>query len=113
MVLGSSPVAMSKKHCNIINSRKTNFRLIGNITVHVPNTASISEGIFFHVPKFLEKMIFQLMYEITKCIRQHVLKDFAIFTGKQLCWSLFLITLPALKSAALLERDSITGIFLW
>ena len=95
-----------------MNSRKTNFRLIGNITVHVPNTASISEGILFHVPKFLEKMIFQLMYEITKCIRQHVLKDFAIFTEKHLCWSHFLITLQALRSAALLERDSITSIFL-
>ena len=95
-----------------MNSRKTNFRLIGNITVHVPNTASISEGILFHVPKFLEKMIFQLMYEITKCIRQHVLKDFAIFTEKHLCWSHFLIALQALRSAALLERDSITSIFL-
>ena len=42
-----------------------------------------------------------------------VLKDFAIFKGKHLCWSLFLITLQGLKSAASLERDSITGVFLW
>ena len=53
------------KH-NIMNSRKTNLRLIENITVQVPNTASISKGILFHVSKFLEKMIFQLMFEIIK-----------------------------------------------
>ena len=35
-----------------------------------------------------------------------VLKNFAIFTGKQLCWNLFLIT------ATLLKRDSNTSIFL-
>ena len=54
------------KHYNIMNSRKTNLRLIENITVQVPNTASISKGILFHVSKFLEKMIFQLMFEIIK-----------------------------------------------
>ena len=26
------------------------------------------EGILFHVSKFLEKMVFQLMFEISKCI---------------------------------------------
>ena len=59
-----------------MNSRKTNLRLIENIKVHVPNTVSISKGILFHVSKFLEKMIFQLMFEIFMTIRQHVLKDF-------------------------------------
>ena len=41
------------------------------------------------------------------------LKDFAIFTGKHLCWSLFLIMFEALRSATLSERDSITGVFWW
>ena len=54
------------KHYNIMNSRKTNSRLIENITVQVPNMASISKNILFHVSKFLEKMIFQLMFEIIK-----------------------------------------------
>ena len=54
------------KHYNIMNSRKTNLRLIENITVQVPNTASISKYILFHASKFLEKMIFQLMFEIIK-----------------------------------------------
>ena len=51
------------KHYNIMNSKKTNLTLIENITVQVPNTASVSKGILFHVSKFLEKMIFQLMFE--------------------------------------------------
>ena len=49
-----------------MNSRKTKLRLIENITIQVPNTASISKGILLHVSKFLEKMIFQLMLEIIK-----------------------------------------------
>ena len=55
------------KH-NIMNSRKTNLRLIENITVQVPNTAPASKDILFYVSKFLEK-IFQLMFEIIKWIR--------------------------------------------
>ena len=46
-----------------MNNRKTNLKLI---TVEVPNTASISKDILFHVSKFLEKMVFQLMFEIIK-----------------------------------------------
>ena len=53
-------------HCDIMNSRKTNLRLIKNITVYGPNTASVSKDILFHVSKFLEKMIFQLMFKIIK-----------------------------------------------
>ena len=49
-----------------MNSRKTNLRLNENITTQVPNTASISKGILLHVSKFLEKMIFQLMFETIK-----------------------------------------------
>ena len=54
------------KHYNIMNSRKPNLRLTENITVQVLNTASISKGILFHVSKLLEKMIFQLAFEIIK-----------------------------------------------
>ena len=38
-----------------------------------------------------------------------VLKNVANFTGKQLCWSIFLIELQAV----LLKRDSNTDVFLW
>ena len=41
------------------------------------------------------------------------LKNFASFTGKHLCWSLFLIKLHALRPATLLKRDSNTAVFLW
>ena len=41
-----------------------------------------------------------------------VLKNLANFTGKHLCWSLFLIKLQLFKSATLLKRDSNTGDFL-
>ena len=53
------------KHCNM-NSTETNLKLIENITVQVPNTTSISKEILFNVSKFLEKMVFQLMFEIIK-----------------------------------------------
>ena len=45
-------------------------------------------------------------------LQKAVLENFAIFTGKQLCWSLFLIKLQAFKLATLLKRDSNTGAFL-
>ena len=44
------------------------------------------------------------------------LKNVANFTGKHLCWSLFLIKLQTLKAwrpATLLKRDSNTSAFLW
>ena len=40
-----------------------------------------------------------------------VFKNFAIFTGKHLCWSLFLIKFQAFRLATLLKRDSDTGVF--
>ena len=49
-----------------MSSRKTNFKLIESIPGQVPNTASIRKRILFHVSKFLEKIIFQLMFEIIK-----------------------------------------------
>ena len=45
--------------------------------------------------------------------KKAVLKNFAIFTGKRLCWSLFLIKLQDSSPAFLLKRDSNTGLFLW
>ena len=42
-----------------------------------------------------------------------VLKNFAIFTRKHLCWSLFLIQLQSTSPATILKRNSSIGIFLW
>ena len=46
-------------------------------------------------------------------VTKAVLKNFAIFTGKHLCWSLFFIKLQLWSPAILLKRDSNTGLFLW
>ena len=43
--------------------------------------------------------------------KRGVLKSFAIFPGKHLCWSLFLIKLQAVSSANLLKRGYNTGVF--
>ena len=40
------------------------------------------------------------------------LKKFTIFTGKCLCWSLFLMKLLDFRPATLFKRDSWTGAFL-
>ena len=57
---------------------------------------------FFKTFPGVRRSHLQMFFEID------VLKNFAIFTGKQLCWNLFLINkVPGLK------RDSNTGIFLW
>ena len=45
--------------------------------------------------------------------KTNVLKNFAIFAGKQLRWSLFLAKLHAWRPATLLERDSNTCILQW
>ena len=44
--------------------------------------------------------------------KKGVLKNFAHFTGKHLCWSLFLIQLQVFRPATLLKRDSNAGAFL-
>ena len=48
---------------------------------------------------FLQNQLPQVFYE------KAVLKNFAIFTEKHLCWSLFLIKLWTLRPATLLKRD--------
>ena len=42
-----------------------------------------------------------------------VLENFTNFTGKRLCWSLFLIKLQAWRAATLWKRGSNTRVFLW
>ena len=40
-------------------------------------------------------------------------KNFAIYTGKHLCWIFFLIRLQPWRPATLLKKDSNTSVFLW
>ena len=46
-------------------------------------------------------------------LKKVVLKNLALFTGKNLYWSLFLIKLQIWRITTLSKRDSNTGIFLW
>ena len=41
------------------------------------------------------------------------LKNFAIFTGKNFCWSLFLKMLQAFRPVTLLKWDTNAGVFPW
>ena len=43
--------------------------------------------------------------------KKAVLKNFAIFTGKHLCWSLFIIKFQTFRPDS--KRDPNTGVFLW
>ena len=43
--------------------------------------------------------------------KKAVLKNFAIFTGKQLSWSRLLIKLEARRPAIVLKRDPNAGVF--
>ena len=49
----------------------------------------------------------QIIFKIDRC-----LKRFAIFTGKHLCQSLFLITLHAFRHATVFKKVSSAGVFL-
>ena len=55
------------------------------------------------------------LYEIShrRCSLKLFFFNFAIFTRKHLCWSLFSIKLQASRSVALLNKDSNIGVFLW
>ena len=38
--------------------------------------------------------------------KKAIIRNFAIFTGKNLCWSLFIIIIQSFRPATLLKRDS-------
>ena len=46
-------------------------------------------------------------------VKRSVLKNFANFTVKHLCWSLFINKFAILQSASYLKRDSNASAFLW
>ena len=58
--------------------------------------------------------VYRLRSSHRRCsLKKGLLKNFTIFIGKHLCWSLFLIKLQALRPVTLLKEDSNTGVFLW
>ena len=46
-------------------------------------------------------------------VKRDVLKNFGNFTGKCLCWSLFLIKLQTFSPATILKEHIEAGVFLW
>ena len=65
----------------------------------------------------LEFLTTLMLSRISSCTQMSfkigILKDFAKFTEKNLCWSLFLIKLYICRPATLLKRDSSAEVFLW
>ena len=45
-------------------------------------------------------------------IKKAILKNFAIFTGKHLCWGLFIINLQTFMASTLFKKHSNTGVLL-
>ena len=62
---------------------------------------------------FISKMSLPPFQKQQMFFKVGVLKSYAIFTGKHLRWSLFLIKFQSFRSATLLKRDSNKGVFLW
>ena len=87
---------------------------------------SISEGFLINIPSLLEIFHFPLLQFRDRMFRMFQFRSsclqlffkigypkiFAIFTGKHLCWSLFLMKQPTFRAAPVLKEDSSTGVFL-
>ena len=90
-------------------SCQVDFRLLGTI---LPTLIYIWPFVFFFVDN--NKIIATLrVFPSEAFYKKAVLKNFAIFLGKHLCWSLFLTNLQSFRTATLLKRDSNTSVFLW
>ena len=81
---------------------------------------STSEGLLLNIPETRSSLLWSFIFSIShfssleteytevavcSCFKIGVLKNFAIFTGKHLCWSLFLIKYPAFRATTLLKED--------
>ena len=78
---------------------------------HIAQYLRRKELLFLIKKRHLQYLIFrssrsQMFFKIG------VLKNFANFTAKHLCWSTFFIKLQAWRAATLLKRDSNTGVIL-
>ena len=81
-----------------------------------PLTAYIYHAMIIVTGGFSKKTFFIIIFSRKQIFfKKGVERNLAIFTGKQLCWSLFLIKLQALRPATLFQprpkRDFNTGDF--
>ena len=84
--------------------KKLHPRCFTGFWIHLP-LSSLETSLFFLLffPLWINKVQKQSLTDVLKI---DVLKNFPIFTGKHLCWSLFVTKLSACKPANLLKRDS-------
>ena len=87
-----------------VQTRKCSQKWVSNHKV-IDNADIVVREVFALNYSVLQKQPPEMFYE------KAVLKNFVIFTGKHLCWSLFLLKLQAFKS--LLKRDSNPVVPLW
>ena len=79
---------------------------------------STTEGLLLNIPETRSSLLWIFIFSISHFssletmyrssrlqlfFKMGVLKNFAIFTGKHLCWSLFLIKYPAFRATTLLK----------
>ena len=78
-----------------------------NVTFKIETITKSIIGLTNLCYKFIQKQPFTMFFKI------NVLKNFAIFTGKKLRWSLYFINLQAFRPGTFLKRDSNISVFLW
>ena len=78
-----------------------------NVTFKIETITKSIIGLTNLCYKFIQKQPFTMFFKI------NVLKNFAIFTGKKLRWSLYFINLQAFRPGTFLKRDSNIIVFLW
>ena len=78
----------------------------------VDNTLTFVHSLLIHLIFITFAIMTQPPEQNSKKAAGSVLKIFANFTGKHLCWSLFFTKLQAFRHAILLKGDSYTGVFL-
>ena len=99
---------------SLIETQRMNFTVPKSNIDEYSNGTKCSDRFVMHLkvarkkfePSFFQKQPPEVFY------KKNVLKNFAIFTGKHLCSSLFLIELQASRPLTLLQRDSNTDVFL-
>ena len=78
-----------------------------NVTFKIETITKSIIGLTNLCYKFIQKQPFTMFFKI------NILKNFAIFTGKKLRWSLYFINLQAFRPGTFLKRDSNIIVFLW
>ena len=73
-----------------------------------PSTFSILNFVFCERLRSISSSRSQMFFKIS-----HALKNFAIFTGKHLCWSIFLINLVSQESCNFIKERLQHRYFLW